>query len=183
MHDTIYISGDITAQIDELDPVVTEIQEDTPGITVEIDSLTVGHGNMPRGGNPGDIIVKTGEGNYAARWMSVDMAGLRHIYYDTTHNWNLQPDLISEHGSFYIYSDKSVLPNGDLVPGIKIGDGLAYVIDLPFVSQDITEQLYAHINNASMHVSAADRYFWDHKVTSLLDNEDKENLILTMDLI
>lgn len=55
------------------------------------------------------------------------------IQYDTTANWNAQLELIAQRGTFYVYSDHSVDENDNPVPGIKIGDGSSYLIDMPFV--------------------------------------------------
>lgn len=63
-----------------------------------------------------------------------DIAALESkIQYDTTANWDAQVQLIAERGTFYVYSDHSVDENDNPVPGLKIGDGTSYLIDMPFV--------------------------------------------------
>lgn len=59
-----------------------------------------------------------------------------HIYYDTTARWNAQSSLISTRAAIYIYSDhRTIIVNNETknVPGIKVGDGVSYLIDIPFI--------------------------------------------------
>lgn len=86
-------------------------------------------------------------------------------YSKTTAEWNLDPTLISEKNALYIYTDYKVVDNVT-IPGIKIGDGMAYVIDLPF-STDVGG------------VTDEERIFWNNKVTAFIDPFDEEGLILT----
>ena len=46
----------------------------------------------------------------------------------------------------------------------KIGDGRAYVQDLPFVNDDLRDQLLNHINNPEIHVTMAEKLFWNNKI-------------------
>ena len=121
MPETIYILGDVTAQIDEPDPVTAVISDKDP-VSAEFSDLTLIYGKLPAGGNIGDILLKRSGQNYDAEWKAVEEAGFRHIYYDTTANWNAQATMISEAGAIYIYSDYSTV-DGVSVPGIRIGDG------------------------------------------------------------
>ena len=109
--------------------------------------------------------------------------GLANVYYDTTANWNLQPFLVSERKGVYIYSDFEIIydevGNPTFVPGIKIGDGTTYVIDLPFITEEMTRMLLDHIGNNTIHLTAAEREFWNNKITCYLDREDLENLVLS----
>lgn len=53
------------------------------------------------------------------------------VLYDTTENWNSKPSLVGKRGYIYIYSDWQLV--GDqYIAGFKVGDGNAYLIDLPF---------------------------------------------------
>lgn len=58
------------------------------------------------------------------------------IHYDTKENWDAQRQLIAEKGHFYIYSNASTTQNEKgilvFVPGIKVGDGTSYLIDMPY---------------------------------------------------
>jgi hypothetical protein len=109
--------------------------------------------------------------------------GLRGIYYDTTAAWNMMPDMIGEKGYIYVYSDYQTITDQvgivTFIPGIRIGDGTTYLRDLPFVSEAMTAALIEHINNTEVHVSAAEKEFWNNKVSSYLDGQDTENLVLS----
>lgn len=95
------------------------------------------------------------------------------IYYDTSENWNKKSSLISEKGSLYIYSDK--FSSGDIpIPAIKVGDGNAYVIDLPFTSDILND----HINNMVVHLSARDRWKLENSVCAEMSQVDEEELKL-----
>ena len=99
------------------------------------------------------------------------------IYYDTTEGWNAQPDLLSKLNAIYIYTDGSTKldVHGDAynIPWMKIGDGRAYVVDLPFVNAEIhdikrdMEEMQAlvkdHINDNVRHISTYDRQVWNEK--------------------
>lgn len=109
--------------------------------------------------------------------------GLRAIYYDTTSNWNMQPSLISEEGALYIYSDHQMIEddvgNITYIPGLRIGDGTTYLIDLPFLSTVTTQAFYEHVNDIYTHVTPESRELWDNKVSSYLNASDPENLVLS----
>ena len=93
------------------------------------------------------------------------------IYFATTAEWAEQTSLISEKDAFYIWTDYKEY-NGQYIPGMKIGDGLAYVIDLPFMD----ELLQAHIANTEIHITDEERAFWNAKNRSMVVGE---TLILT----
>ena len=91
---------------------------------------------------------------------------------DTTENWNSHRSFVPLRGEIIIYTDHGQMDDGYgntiNVPGIKIGDGNAYLIDLPFVGNEtryeILTELRAHSENQIIHVTAADRQFWDNKL-------------------
>lgn len=97
---------------------------------------------------------------------------------DTTANWSLRTTFIPMDGEIIVYSDYATV-NGVNVPNFKIGDGLAYVVDLPFVNDDIRETLTSHINNNTRHITAQERTFWNNKVTTDDVDIENERLILT----
>lgn len=72
------------------------------------------------------------------------------LYYDTTQGWNQHPDLVSEEGTVYIYSDYKQDVDQEFritnIPGIKIGDGFTKVVNLPFVASDETQQIIDDYN-------------------------------------
>jgi len=96
----------------------------------------------------------------------------------TTEEWRRQLSYIPKKGDIIIYSDKAQLDDDTVVAGIKIGDGLAYGIDLPFLGDDIAENLLEHMNDMVRHITAAERLRWNNKITCD-DTVDEENLILT----
>lgn len=88
-----------------------------------------------------------------------------HIRFNTRAAWDSAPMLISEPDIFYVYTDYRK-QNGYNIPGIKLGDGNAYLIDIPFFDTGVTE---------------ADREFWNNKVSAKIDPYDLEKLILHTD--
>ena len=109
--------------------------------------------------------------------------GLGNVYYDTTANWDLQRSLVAEEAAIYIYSDYKKIYDrrGNLinVAGIKIGDGSSYLVDMPFVTDSLTSILTSHITDTSVHVTRAEKEFWNNKVSSYLNGGDLENLVLS----
>lgn len=107
----------------------------------------------------------------------------RLIYYSKTkEQWNMNPTLVSEKDVLYIYTNyKTVEKDGEeiIIPGLKVGDGKGYLIDLPFInnvgSEDIEQLLMDHINNHSIHVTQEEKMFWNNKLNLSLH---EENLVL-----
>lgn len=100
----------------------------------------------------------------------------------TTKEWNEDIHFQSKKGIFYIYSDYKIQEQDGknvYVPGIKVGDGLAYVVDLPFVNDSIQQQLNQHVLDSDAHVTLQEKEFWNGKVTCFTDSEDSENLIFS----
>lgn len=95
------------------------------------------------------------------------------IYYDTSENWAKKTSLVSEKGSIYVYSDK-YSSGGIPIPAMKVGDGLAYVVDLPFSSEPIDD----HINNMMVHLSEHDRWKLENSVCAEMSQVDQEELKL-----
>lgn len=98
---------------------------------------------------------------------------------DTTENWNEYRDFIPMKGEIIIYTDHDQMDDGfgnmiD-VPGIKIGDGHAYLIDLPFVGNDvryqIIQELREHTGNPYIHVTPEEKTFWNNKLNYTVNNE------------
>lgn len=110
------------------------------------------------------------------------------VYSKTKEEWNSQRDLISEKNVFYVYTNYKTTDEGKNIPGLKIGDGLAYIIDLPFTAvgeQDLT-QVFQHIRNAAIHVSAEDRQTWNsavetvnNKVSVDISPSNPENIVFS----
>ena len=106
--------------------------------------------------------------------------GITILRIDTTTNWNLQRDLIAAYGTIYVYSDYQNV-DGLLVPGIKIGDGTSYLIDMPFIGSVERDMLLEHIQDNVRHITVEERTFWNNKVDCFVSNEDSENLVFTRD--
>lgn len=90
---------------------------------------------------------------------------------DTTANWNNARGFIPLEGELIVYNDYATIRkivNGNeqdvVVPAIKIGDGRAYVQDLPFVNDELRNQILNHINNPEIHVTMAEKLFWNNKL-------------------
>ena len=109
--------------------------------------------------------------------------GLGNVYYDTTDSWNAQSELIAEEAAIYIYSDCQIYEDesGNQYPlaGLKIGDGSSYLIDMPFVTDTMSSTLIAHIADSTVHVTAAERAFWNNKVSAYMDHSVDELLVLS----
>lgn len=106
--------------------------------------------------------------------------GLGRVFYDTKANWDTQPTLVAEEAAVYIYSDYMTIEdqagNQTLVAGIKIGDGTSYLIDLPYISDAATYLITMHVSNTSVHVTPAEREFWNNKVSAYINHADAECL-------
>lgn len=97
------------------------------------------------------------------------------IKYRTTAEWNNDRNYVPARGEICIYSDHGTL-NGAVVPGIKIGDGNAYCIDLPFAKDDVIARVESlittHINNTTIHTSPEEKALWNSKITCSISDEN-----------
>lgn len=50
------------------------------------------------------------------------------------------------------------------VPGFKIGDGNAYLIDKPFVGEADSKLLRKHLEDTGVHIQPGEREFWNKKL-------------------
>lgn len=97
----------------------------------------------------------------------------KQVLFGTKAEWNAQAGLVSEANKLYVYTDYNTDGSGNNLAGIKVGDGDAYLIDMPF-----TDELYFdHIQNTSIHITDAERAFWNNKVSCYYSGGDI--LILT----
>ena len=106
---------------------------------------------------------------------------LSSIQYNTTNNWNSNSSLMSKANEIYVYTDYYDLGDGKKGIGVKIGDGKAYVIDLPFVDSGIAKIVEEHIDNNQIHITQAERTAWNNKISCYLSGT--ENLVFTTDNI
>ena len=97
----------------------------------------------------------------------------KQVLFNTTSGWNSQTSLVSKVNTLYIYTDHQTDGQGNNVAGIKVGDGSAYVVDLPFTDVIATE----HIEDTTIHVTESEKNFWNNKVRCYYASGD--NLIFT----
>lgn len=98
------------------------------------------------------------------------------ILVNTTENWNAQPQIKSQPKTIYVYSDYQQVEEDGVVknvPGFKVGDGNAYLIDLAFTDVVMTN----HVNDMDIHVTLEEKEFWNNKVRGEVTGE---NLTLTI---
>ena len=101
--------------------------------------------------------------------------GGTNIIYNTSEYWNSHPTLISKRGYIYVYSDWAQDSQGRDVAGLKVGDGKAYLIDLPFTEQILID----HLNDMVRHITEQERENWNQKVRCYMEGEDK--IVFTTD--
>ena len=93
---------------------------------------------------------------------------------NTTEAWRMNPTYIPSNGEIVIYTDKETIETEDEVipvPGIKIGDGKAYVADLPFISSGV-EELRMHEADNERHITEEERTRWNNKLNYILNEEE-----------
>lgn len=107
--------------------------------------------------------------------MSATMNTRIQLKRDTTQHWNEARGFIPLPGEVIVYEDYetktyTVEEYGETVtktvniPNIKIGTGNAYVQDLAFVDEKTREILMDHIRNQDIHVTLAEKLFWNNKI-------------------
>ena len=103
------------------------------------------------------------------------------IQYDTTTGWNSRVGYVPPAGALMIYSDyKTIEKDGEIinVPGIKIGNGNAYVQDLAFVDEYVQKQIADHIYDNLVHTNPTEKSFWNNKLNvNDLREVEEETLI------
>lgn len=101
------------------------------------------------------------------------------IRYGSKEHWQSQMSEIPAAGEIIIYTNKDTILDEDEneipVPGIKVGDGMAYLADLPFLGDEVLESIIArlssHENNTDIHTSLAEKTFWNNKLNLQLSGE------------
>lgn len=141
-----------------------------------LDPRTLVNGKLVRVNNSGEDATYYAWNENTKTWDLADFGGSGSgVYYDTTENWNKNPRLIGKRGCIYVYSDYKKNEEGQDIAGIKIGDGQAYLIDAPFTD----EILYKHIEDKIIHITQAEREFWNNKTRCYVDSGNPEHLIFT----
>ena len=93
---------------------------------------------------------------------------------NTTEAWRAQPDYIPAAGEIVIFTDKETIEqDGEVIPipGIKVGDGKAYALDLPFVDSG-SEALKEHMADGEIHINQEERTRWNNKLNYVLNDEE-----------
>lgn len=109
-------------------------------------------------------------------------ADLKFILKGTTEYWNSQRTMIALDDIIYVYTDYQTKVDEDgktiNIPGIKIGDGTSYLIDMPFVNSS-NEEFIDHMNNSDIHVTEEEKIFWNNKWRGSINTSDFTNLIFS----
>lgn len=102
---------------------------------------------------------------------------------ETTQYWTDNAMYIPGRDEIIVYSDRSVI-DGIRIPGVKIGDGNAHVVDLPFLDQELADLLSRlaksiddHIRDSAVHITEEERCYWNNKL-NCEDNVLAEILVL-----
>ena len=128
----------------------------------------------------GDVQLSNKEILERLDFLNQQLQGKATMLAKTKEEWNQQMSLISQQNTFYIYTNRTTEEDeqGNIknYPGIKVGDGTTYVADLPFVD----DLFYRHINNLDIHVTLAQKEFWNNKVRIQDSEIQNERLIFTI---
>lgn len=158
---------------------------------------TEAHWNLARNFIPlaGEPIVYTVDENHTAPRIKigdgttyvVDLPFLtansednQYIQGGTKEYWDSQISYVPPMNSILVYWIENQDENNNitLTPKLKIGDGNAYCVDLPFIDDKLLEKIDNHINDTDIHVTLQEKNFWNNKINTT--NEVlEENLILT----
>lgn len=91
---------------------------------------------------------------------------------NTKSTWDERIDFIPKAGQIILYTDYF----GPDLPAIKIGDGLAYLIDLPVIGNGLAQQLSSilasHLVDHSRHVTDEEKSFWNNKLNLEISGEE-----------
>lgn len=84
----------------------------------------------------------------------------------TAAQWAQATNYVAPAGAILVYTDNN---------NIKIGDGHAYAVDLPFVTasvrSEVLQALGLHELDTNAHVSIAEKAFWNNKINCELEGE------------
>lgn len=114
------------------------------------------------------------QSNLIARLMEGSGLDSVRVESDTTAGWNSQTTYVPKKDTIIVYSDyKTIVQDGvtKLVAGVKIADGSAYVVDLPFIDDELRAELENHIADKEVHLQEGERDFWNSKINCVLDGE------------
>ena len=119
----------------------------------------------------GDIQISNRDVAERIAYLNQELDKKATILMKTSAEWDSDLSLIGQKNTIYIYSDRDQKIDGQgnviNIPGIKVGDGLAYLVDLPFIDQ----LFYRHIYNSDIHVTLGQKAFWNNKL-NVDDNQE-----------
>lgn len=115
------------------------------------------------------------QGNLTWAQLGLDVDHAVKMYSNTTAGWNSTPTARSDRNTIYVYTDHQII-NDTNIPGLKIGDGVVPIVDLPFIDAKYME----HIQDTTIHITAAERTAWNNKVRCYMNDASSENLIFTI---
>ena len=85
--------------------------------------------------------------------------GLHIVAVKTTEEWQQVTTIVSKTGEIYVYSDYMQDEDGNNIPGFKIGDGNAFIVDLPFATLP------------DLRISDEDIENWNNKVSVRIEGD------------
>lgn len=134
--------------------VVLEIEENDPEIelSVEMEGAGVGTDDYDKLKNHPLVNNIELKGNKTSEDLNI-------VAVKTTEEWSHVTGIVSKKGEIYVYSDYSQDAQGNNIPGFKIGDGNAYIVDLPFATLP------------DMRISPDDIARWNNKVSVRLEGD------------
>lgn len=110
------------------------------------------------------------KGNLTAEDLSLSSSSI-----NTSDGWNLKKTYVPKRGEIVIYLDRSIIDD-IAYPGVKIGDGNAYVADLPFIGDDTMIALLSairdHVGNLDIHVTSEEKERWNNKLNYEIHGEE-----------
>lgn len=101
---------------------------------------------------------------------NVTISQLGVVYTDTMAGWSAKRDYVGLKDVFYVYSDYQAIDNGNgtvtTYAGLKIGDGVTKLNQLPYLNSP-DPRLLNHIANNSIHITSAERSTWNTAVSDV----------------
>ncbi len=128
------------------------------------------------GGPKGTITIKDHALLSHLDFESSGHTGFAGIKFGTTEEWNSDITYVADEGVLIVYTDYRTETdeqgNIKYIPGFKIGDGNAYLIDKPFIGDDMREDFKKHIEDMVVHITQDEREFWNNKLNYVEPEDD-----------
>lgn len=122
------------------------------------------------------VLIEENENNLKTTLANEVVIKGANVYMNTVEYWNSNPLLIAKDKAIYVYTNYDEF-EGQAIPGIKVGDGKAYLIDIPFISGN-KDAFEDHIRNSTIHVTQEEKDFWNNKNRAEVVND--ETLMFTI---